>query len=189
MYFMLTCQTPSGVESALTSYRPDKLPSGLRRNWAVGKRFPTAPATPVRVEIEEGESGVLLELITGAIPLMTRRLADVLAAAGVANVECFDTEIHDLQTGEVHRSHVAFNIVGAIAAADLSKSKFDASQGVMVAVDFESLAIDPAKAREALLFRLAESVNGIVVHQKVRAAIEKAGIDTLTFLPPEKWVG
>jgi hypothetical protein len=39
------------------------------------------------------------------------------------------------------------------------------------------------------MFRLAESVNGIVVHESVKKAIEAAEIDTLTFIPPEEWVG
>ena len=80
MYYMLMCQTPLGAESALTSYDPDRMPTGFRRNWITGKRFATVPAEPILVEIEEGESGLLLELITGAIPLMTRRLANALTA-------------------------------------------------------------------------------------------------------------
>jgi len=51
------------------------------------------------------------------------------------------------------------------------------------------LVIDEAKTRGALLFRLAESVNGIVVHETIKNAIEATGIDTLTFMPPEEWVG
>lgn len=189
MYFMMLCQTPHGAKSALTSYDPDRMPSGYRRNWASGKRFETQPPVPVHVEIEEGESGVLLEMITGAIPLMSLRLAEAIAKAGVANIEYFDAEIHDLESGAIHKGHVAFNIVGAVAAADLDKSVFDASDGTTIAVDFDSLTIDAGKTRGALLFRLAESINGIVVHERIVDAIEDAGIDSLTFLPPEDWVG
>jgi hypothetical protein len=35
------------------------------------------------------------------------------------------------------------------------------------------------------MFRLAEAVNVILVHEKVKTAIEAAGIDTMTFMLPE----
>ena len=189
MYCMLMCQTPLGAESALTSYDPDRMPTGFRRNWITGKRFATVPAEPIRVEVEEGESGLLLELITGAIPLMTRRLANALTGAGIGNIDFFEAEIHDLETEVVHRSHLAFNLIGDVAAADLGKSVFQAHDGPMISVDFDSLAIDESKTRGALMFRLAESVNGIVVHDSIKNAVEAAGIDTLRFLPPPQWVG
>lgn len=189
MYYMLMCQTPLGAESALTSYDPDRMPTGFLRNWITGKRFATVPAEPISVEIEEGESGLLLELITGAIPLMTRRLANALIEAGIGNIDFFETEIHDLGSDEVHRSHLAFNLIGAVAAADLGKSVFQAPDGPTISVDFDSLVIDEGKTRGALMFRLAESVNGIVVHESIKDAVEAAGIDTLRFLPPAQWVG
>jgi hypothetical protein len=43
------------------------------------------------------------------------------------------------------------------------------------------------KARGALMFRSAESVNVIIVHPSIRDAVEAAGINTLTFLEPEDW--
>lgn len=189
MYFMMMCQTPRGAKSALTSYAPDNMPDGFPRDWAEGRRFASPPSTPVRVDVEQGESGILLEMMTGAIPLMSRRLADVLSRSGVANIEFYDAAIHDLESGAVHTGHVAFNIVGAIAAADLGKSVFDDSEGSLIAVDFDSLTIDATKTRGALVFRLAESINGIAVHERIVDAIEEAGIDSLTFLPPEDWVG
>jgi len=57
------------------------------------------------------------------------------------------------------------------------------------AMNINSLTIDESKTRGALMFRLAEAVNGIVVHKSVKNAIEAAGVDTLTFIPPEEWVG
>jgi hypothetical protein len=59
----------------------------------------------------------------------------------------------------------------------------------MISMDFNSLAIDEAAAGGALLFRLAESVNAIVVHERVRRHLEASGITTLTFIEPEDWAG
>jgi len=189
MYFMLRCQSPFNFQPSILDYNPDRLPDGHLRGWKSGKRFLHPPVTPIKIQIDEGESGVLLELYNATIALMSRRLANVLTDVGVSNIDYYETEIYDLETGELHRDHLAFNLIGAIASADFSKSKYEATDGLLIAVDFDSLAIDELKTKGAYMFRLAESVNGVVVHEKIKLAIEAAGIDTLTFIPPEEWVG
>jgi hypothetical protein len=189
MYFMLMCRTPRGAESAGLTYHPDRLPDGHRRHWATGGAFPAPPPEPIRIEILEEEAGLLLEYYDSGISIMSRRLANALKDAGIDNIDFYETEIHDLTTGEVLRSHVAFNLIGAIEAADLGKSKYQALDGPLIAIDFDSLAIDEAKTRGVLMFRLAESTNGVAVHESVREKIEAVGIDTLTFFRPQDWVG
>ncbi len=188
MYHMLICQAPFGVQPALLDYIPDDMGGGVLRSWKTGKRFAAPPALPVKVTIDEGESGLLKEFNDATIALMSRRLADAIKAAGVSNVEFYDAEVQDFDTGETHATHQAFNIIGVLAVADLSRSTYQALDGPLITVDFDGVAIDADKARGALLFRLAESVNGVVVHDRVKQAIEAAGINTLTFLPPEQWV-
>lgn len=189
MYFMLVCQSPFDAEPALLTYQPDESSDGALRSWKSCKRFADAPPSPIEVTVDEGESGVLLELYDANIALMSRRLADVLRAAGVSNVDFYDVVVDDLETKQKHLSHVAFNIVGSIAAADLAKSTFSAPDGPTISVDFDGLSIDAQRARGALFFRLAESINGIVVHERVKKAFDASNIDTLTFLSPEQWVG
>lgn len=189
MYFMLMCQTPHGFERALLTYHPDRMPDGDRRDWGAASRFAVAPTEPIQIEIEEEQSGLLLEYYDSSISVMTRRLAQALRSAGVDNIDFYETEIHDLKTGEVHKSHLAFNLIGAVAAADLSKSQYMALDGPVISVDFDSLAIDENKTRGTLMFRLAESLNGVAVHESVKKAIEAAGINTLRFFRPEDWVG
>lgn len=189
MYFMLMCQSPPNAERAMFSYDPDRLRNGLRRLWNTGVRFEEPPQEPIRVEIEPGESGVLLEFSSNLIPLMTHRLSNVLKESGVSNIDFYNAEICELETGKIYVTHVVFNLIGVLAAADLTKSEYQAYDSPLISVDFDSLAIDENKTRGALMFRLAESVNGIVIHESVKSAIEAAGIDTLTFIPPEEWVG
>ena len=189
MYFMLMCQTPKGFERARLTYHPDRLPNGLRRHWASGAVFAVPPREPVQIEIVEEEAGLLLEYYTSGIAIMSRRLAKALQDTGIDNIDFYEAEIHDLKSGNVIKSHLAFNLIGAIAAADLSQSKYQALDGPLISVDFDSLTIDEGKTRGARMFRLAESVNGVAVHESVKDAIEAAGIDTLTFAPPDQWVG
>ena len=55
--------------------------------------------------------------------------------------------------------------------------------------DGDSLVIDDRKAHGALMFRLAENVSGIVVHESVRVAVHEAGIEHLDFVPTRQWFG
>ena len=170
----------------MLTYKPDN----PRRAWAMGSRFRVAPPEPVRAEVKKGYGGNMAEFWDDPVPLMTQRLYAALVKSGVSNVDTYAAEIFDPHTSETHRNYVAFNIIGAVAAADLNNSVFDASSPErIISVDFDSVAISGEAARAALLFRLAESVNAIVVHERVKAALESEGIDTLTFIRPEEWAG
>ncbi len=63
--------------------------------------------------------------------------------------------------------HVAFNLIGVVAASELERLPSDV----------------------ATMVRVAEPHGHIAVNQKFREAVEAAGIDTLTFLPLERREG
>ena len=52
-------------------------------------------------------------------------------------------------------------------------------------MSFDSLAIDEAKAKGQLMFRLAESLSTILVHESVKKALEHAQIPLIEFYEPE----
>jgi hypothetical protein len=189
MYFMLECYAPLSVDRALIDYTPD-VPSGeiFPRDWAEGKKFPTPPPTPVIARIPTSQAGTILEMNTATLPLMSRRLTNALTAAGVSNIDFYEAEIHDEASGTVIKTHLAFNLIGTVAAADLKNSEYSAPGGPLISVDFDSLVIDESKTHGAKMFRLAEAVMGIVVHESVKQAIEAAGIDTLRFVDPVEWI-
>jgi len=195
MYYVMTCTSPPEQDTALLHYDPDD----PLRSWASGDKFVDdelapdflrPPPEPVRAEIMPGYAGAMLEFWNAPLPLMTKRLYKALVEAGVTNIDTYAAEIVDPQTGTVNTDYVAFNIVGKISAADLAKTQVaPTSTEQMISMDIDSLAIDEAKARGALLFRLAESVNAIIVHESVKKHIEAQGIDTLTFIEPQDWAG
>ncbi len=77
-------------------------------------------------------------------------------------------------------------MVGVITAADLANSKFDPEQPEnMISMGFDSLAIDSDKTKGALMFRLAESITTILVHEQVVKAVEAAGIPLVRFFKTE----
>jgi hypothetical protein len=59
----------------------------------------------------------------------------------------------------------------------------------MISMDLHSLAIDPSKTRNALMFRLAENTSAVLVHERVRQYVESRGITTLSWYNPEQWAG
>lgn len=161
--------------------------------WARGKplrqgaaRDEAPPDAPVALLVSPERPGLLPEFSVHPVPLMTRRLLAALRAAGVDNLEVYDAEITDTETGEVDREHVAFNLIGLVAAADMDASSFnEALEERLISVDFHSLVVDEAAAQGLLMFRVAQCVTAILVHDRVKRAVEASGIDTLTFLPPE----
>lgn len=195
MYYVMTCTSPPGKEAAMLTYEPDD----PLRSWASADKFLDddlapdflrPPPEPVRAEVKAGYAGAMLEFWDDPVPLMTKRLYQALVDAGVTNIDTYAAEIVDPRAGTTNAEYVAFNIVGKISAADLGKTQVAAtSTEQMISMDIDSLAIDEARARGALLFRLAESVNAIIVHESVKAHIEAQGIDTLTFIEPQDWAG
>ena len=76
----------------------------------------------------------------------------------------------------------AVNIIGVISVADPARTVFNPGHASrLIDADIDSLAIDESKANGALLFRLPEAVTGVVVHRRVKEAIEAAGFDEMIF--------
>lgn len=102
--------------------------------------------------------------------LMSNRLVDALKSVGVDNLQLFDAEIHDVKSGGVNRDYQVVNVLGRVSAADLGASK---SRPVANLRFFETLVIDPARAPEHLMFRLAESLTDIIITERVAKRIEE----------------
>lgn len=185
MYYILSATSPAAGYMALISHRSDD----PRRSWWSGERLAVAPPNPLRATLKMKGDSVLVEMWNSPLPLMTKRLHQILLDAGVANLDVYPAELTDPKSGRVFDHYVAFNLIGLVAAADLGQSVFRAPDGPLVSVDFDSLVIDANKTRGALMFRLAEAVNGIVVHESIRQAVEATDIDTLRFTDPKDWVG
>lgn len=186
-YFMLESFAPPGGSS--TDILEYPLIDGVD-SWMLGSRFNVKLPEPIRLQWDPETTGPYKHLYDVTIPLIHQDLLKALRAAGVDNLDCYRTEIRDTRTGAVSTDYFAANIVGVIAAADLGGSTYtDHSGHGLMDIDFDSLAIDPRRALGARLFRLAECVSGVVVHQTVKEHLESAGGFGLTFLAPSDWIG
>lgn len=132
------------------------------------------------------------ELTWTPIPLMTRRLVAAFQEAGVSNLQTYVTDLSTTEgaTPPPRDHYLAVNIVGVVSAADLANSEISpTSTETLIAMDFDSLRIDPMRTHDVLMFRLAENTSAVLVHERIRDRIEANGIVTLTWLRPEEWAG
>jgi len=198
-YFVLKCLPPIEAEY----YRLQVGYPANDKRWEAGLVFSSQnrseelqpPPVPIGVRTETEESdipNVYAELYWNPIPLMTRRLVRALQGAGIDNLQTYETALESAQGPNPPAAdhYLAVNIVGRVAAADLGKSEINPDTPErMISTDFHSLSIDESKARALLMFRLAENVTAVLVHEHVKEQVERSGIGTLTWLAPEEWAG
>ena len=182
-YFMLECYGPADQERQAI----DRVPTGVAWNRGV-YLDPNAVSTPLEV-IMDGD-GLMMPMFNRGILLFRDDLLSALKSAGVENLQLFDAVLIDPVANVRYETYKAVNVVGLIAAADLEKSEYSTPSGIpRIDTDFDSLALDPSKIKDTYMFRLAESVNAIVIRHNVKQAVEGAGIPYIDFVEPEEWFG
>lgn len=207
-YFVLQCMpgdAPAPAGHLVEHYTLKVAPAVRGKTWRSGALFdPRAefpgdrpPEVPIRVETKRANRGTRLltvypELTWQPIPLFSRRLVAALRAAGVDNLETFETILSNVEGENPPPAdfYLAVNVIGLVQAADLKKSALGPGvEEKLISVDFDSLSVDPARARNLLMFRLAENTSAVLVHARVEAQVKAAGIPALTWLRPEEWAG
>jgi hypothetical protein len=109
-------------------------------------------------------------------PVWRDDFIQALRDCGVYNFDTYDVAITDPDDGTVHTNYKAVNILGLVAAADMKKSVATVRDGIpLIDVDFDKLVIDEKKTKDIQLFRLAESTNAILVHERLRDALLEKG--------------
>lgn len=186
-YHMMECFVPPG--KTITDIVDYPLIDGVD-SWMSGSRFATALSTPIQLAWDPSTNGVKKHLYDATIPLFHRDLIDALHAAGVDNLDCYPVKITDNTTGAVDETYTAVNVIGLVAAADLAKSKHsDPSGRGRIDMDFDGVCLSKEAPQDLMLFRLAECVSALVVHDSVKRFLETRGGFGLTFVAPERWIG
>ena len=134
-------------------------------------------------EYEENGNG-MAEFFYEAFPIMSDKLISALCEAGVDNLQTYPAVLRDPLKGYERTDYKVVNVVGKIAAADMNNSDYIDMGGVgMIAVGFKSLVIDTDKTHGALMFRLAESITDIIIHESVKMHLEKFDFKYLRYRP------
>jgi len=185
MYYMLDCFGPLDRDRASIANVPDF--EGV--SWIMGRRITAVLPDPIEVDLDTDEGDAMVPMFDLDVLMFTDDMIAALHSAGVDNLDLYNAVIHDRDNGKDYHNYKAVNIIGVIASADLDASDHVAHGTPVIDVDFDSLVIDESKTGGALMFRLAECVTGIVIHEKVKEALEAAGIPYLDYIPPEEFVG
>ncbi|MBL8914738.1 MAG: hypothetical protein JNM17_28795 [Archangium sp.] len=155
---------------------------GDHDSWLWGRRFSVGVVEPVEVVvIPDHDQGVLMPFYN--TPQIMRR--DVLAAlrdAGVDNLDTYAAVVKTEAGRVVSDDYVAYNVIGVARAADLQRTRFAVeNESRLIDASIERLSIDRSRTGGLLLFRLAESLRTVIVHESVRAAVERRGIRCIEF--------
>lgn len=145
---------------------------------------------PLKYTLDPDYPGMLMPMYESRIPLMREDLIEVLMEAGVDNLQFFSALLRDTTNGEEYTNYKAFNVVGLVSCADMEKSVLmGSSDSEMIDVDFRNLVINESRTGGALIFRMAEAVSAIVIHESVKMKIEEKGIVGMTFYGAGEWAG
>jgi hypothetical protein len=115
-------------------------------------------------------------------------LIQALSDCGVDNFEAYEVAIMDPDNGQIYTNYKMLNLIGLVSAADMGASQATLHDNIpLIDVDFDRLVIDESKTRGALIFRLAESTNGVLVHQQLRDCLVGKGFgEDLAFYDPRE---
>ena len=189
-YWIMSCEQPlSAHGEAMLELMNDMVIPGVR-SWKLGRPFTVDIETPILVDMltYRGYRGPPVELWDSGVPLLSARLAEALIRAGVSTLDLYDAVIRE-PTSEKQYRHFAYNVTLLLAAADMERSEWYCyDNNLMFDVSFFDLVIDPSKCHDELLFRLAQNINALMVHDSVREEVLASGIDTLSFIRPEDWM-
>ena len=191
MYWMLEVRSPKGGSRAVINKLPDlKAISSIGSfDWFSGNKFDFKITEPLVFELGK-EGGNLTDFFPSSIPLMSVKMLNAIEQAGVNNIDSYPATLLEASGVPVQEEYRAINIIDRVACADLEASEcFMIDPDDPIGIDFDSLVIDEERAKGHNFFRLSEAVNGIVVHDSVREALEPLNLRGITFVAPEDWVG
>jgi hypothetical protein len=159
------------------------VPAGLAAvDLGRGQWLERAPAAPWAFVLEP--PGVSPPHWLGdRIPLVSATLLAALGRAGVDNVQTFPAQLRGAAAGAVWPGYVAFNVVGAVDAADPEASigapLSDGEAGPKV-TEYSELVLSRARTHDLDMFRLADSPSMLLVHDRVMRALSAQA-------PPQGW--
>lgn len=120
-----------------------------------------------------------------ALPLFSKRMKTVLAAAGVDNIDYYPATVTYQPTGGALAYELA-NVIGVAEGVDRERSTFEASETGVIEV-FSKLALDESKFRGRHMTRLYELLRLLIVSRRVKDAIETAGLTGILIVSDDEW--
>lgn len=157
---------------------------GKGDGWMLGRKFKAQVSEPVQVTAKEDfDEGILMPLYPTPT-IMRDDLYEAIVSAGVDNIDAWQAEVRKADGTLLSDRYKAFNVLGIVQAAGPGTVFAPENPSRMVDASLESLDLDASAVHGLYLFRLAESVGVLIVHEKVKQAIEARGIENVKFTDP-----
>lgn len=173
---------------ARISGRPEVI-ADLGLSFDEGNRI--QPAVPlIRIVRDEDSQGRLTDnqLAPGTTGLLfSRRLRDLLAGAGVHNIDYYPVTIENPADGTQSDDYQLGNLIGRVACIDMAQSDLQMHPRLGVIEFIDSLVLDETKLGQLRMFRTVEHAQVIVVHESVRDACVAARITGVSFFQPAEF--
>ncbi len=173
-------------DEAVISGRPEVITGDLR--FDDGARV-QGVVPLIELVLDEDSQGHRLTdnlLAPGTTGLVfSSRLLQVLARAGVGNLQYFPLHVVNPATREINADYQLANVLGRVAAVDLERSDVELYRGAPRGIQFiNALALDASRVGGLPLFRLEEHAQVLIAQRRVRDACVEAGITGVVFVDP-----
>lgn len=186
MYFVLAEKPLGSSEDLAVIDRTPRVP-GIR-TWMLGQKFTVKIEEPLVFEMSEVYTGRIPDFFRNTIPLFSDRLVSALHEVGVESFDVYRAQLINSK-GLVSDQYWAVNIIGVVAAADITRSILaPGAAPTLIDTSFDSLVVDETQTKGALMFRLAENLGAILVHECVKDGLTKRGFGSLGFIEPKDWM-
>jgi len=153
--------------------------------WMGGKPFTKAPSLPVIARIKPGYERADAPVFKDVPQIMSAEFLEVLQSAGVENLDTYDATLESEDRAVVLTGYKAYNIIGLVSASDFANTEFSPDNpSRQIDASLRELVVDEKKAKGLLLFRLAESVDTILIHNSVKIVLETRNFKGVLFTPP-----
>jgi len=156
--------------------------------WFRGSRFRDTPLEPLEIKLlpydgDNPDHGPLIPpFYDDTVVLMRDDLIEAMETFGVDNLDTYAVNLTDPDDGSVRTDYKAVNIIGLIRAADMNKSTATVHNNIpLVDVSFDKIVLQEEKIQDFLLFRMAENMMTILIHEHLRDYLLEKGFDDIEY--------
>jgi hypothetical protein len=186
MYYVwetrVRCPTDVIVEQYPRSFADHRL------KFIVGRRFYKTPP-----ELEVRFHAVPPYTLTDDLVIRKRRclvhsnrLVETLHRAGVDGIDYVPCRLVNESTGTTEAIYQAANILDVIYCLDFEQSELDIDDEEPNEIwTIERMKLLQDRLGDSLMFRLGEQRKTVIVHERVKAAVEREGLSGPVFLPAD----
>ena len=114
------------------------------------------------------------------------RLIEVLRRAGVDNIDYYPCRLVNDASGASYLTHQAANLLDVVHCLDEENSELERDDEEPNEIWYiERMKLFEDRLGDVLMFRLGERRSTVIAHQRIKDAVESAGLTGIVFLPAE----